>query len=81
MLDGVIVGIFVEGSCTIDTESCANHLIDFGIHATLEVDAVLLIALIDTLFAIITNTKMVVDAFAAAAHCEVVVLLTTVLGH
>ena len=78
-LDGCIVGILVLGTGTVHTESCADNLVDFGIHTTLEVNAVLLITFVHTLLLIVTNTKVVVNALTATAHSEVVVLLATIL--
>ena len=81
MLDSVIVGIFIDGSGTIDTESCADHLVDLSVNTTLKVDTVLLIAFVDTFLAVVANTEMVIDALTAPIHCQIVVLLATVLGH
>ena len=81
MLNGSIVGILLLGSGTVYAETGADHAVDLCVDATLEVDAVLVIAFVDTLLLVVTYAEVVVDVLTAAAYCEVVVLLTAVLSH
>ena len=81
MLDGSVVSILLSGSGTVYAEAGADHAVDLSVYATLEVDAVLIIAFVDTLLLIVTDAEVVVDVLAATAYCEVVVLLTAVLSH
>ena len=80
-LNGCVVGIILKCSGTIEAEAGADHLVELGIKASLEVDTVGLIAFVDAFLTVITHTQVVVDTLATGADSEVVVLLAAVLGH
>ena len=80
-LNSSVVGILLNRSGTIEAEAGADHLVELGINASLEVDTVGLIAFVDAFLTVITHTQVVVDVLATGADGQVVVLLAAVLGH
>ena len=59
-LNHVVVGIVLLGTSNVHAESGADDLVNLGVNTTLEVDAVFLIAFIDTLLTVVTDTEVIV---------------------